>query len=156
VCRTLRLPVGVHPPRADRPALVRRLLGWAAAAGLGADPADIGAALGGQLAETAVYDVADAFGMDQAPEVGQLFDHDEDEWWDVWHQAQHASAWVCRDWTRGDRPLPGYDQPPPGTAELVHFVDTVAESMYGGGLSRQEIAAGARRLEAAFPRRSLQ
>ncbi|MEV4513857.1 hypothetical protein AB0K00_33485 [Dactylosporangium sp. NPDC049525] len=142
----LRLPAGVDPPAADRPALVRHLVDWGTAAGFAADAAQLGAALADHTDELAVYNVADVFGMDEAPEVEPLFGHDEDEWWDVWQRAQHASAWVCRDWSRGSTPMPAYDRPPPGTAELVRFTDLVAGSMYGGGLSRQDLAAEAARI----------
>jgi len=85
--------------------------------------------------------------------VPRLFDHRELEWMEVWLSGWRAATEVCGEWswrmTGLDRSAEPFELTE-AEAELIRFVDRVAASIYGGGLSRAELAAEAARLETTF------
>ncbi|MET7426030.1 hypothetical protein, partial [Dactylosporangium sp. NPDC005555] len=148
---TLRLPEGVDVPPDDQAALAGNLLEWAAAAGLDTTAEHISDALGTTTNDTAVYALVEALGLEPLEAVEPLFDFDELDWWDAYRRGENASMRVCREWTSRRGNLPAYDQPLPGAAEFVRFLDLVAASRFGGGLTRAQLQAEAQRLVDAYP-----
>jgi len=155
VMSPLRLPSGVEPPQTSLGELTSALSAWADAAGLPVSAGDIGRALAERSLAGVVEVLADLFGFaaGRAVEVPRLFDHRELEWMEVWFRGWRAATEVCGEWSWRMTGLERSAEPfelTEAEAELIRFVDRVAESIYGGGLSRAELAAEAARLETTF------
>lgn len=141
-----------EPAAPDLPALTAELVGWARAAGLDPSARRIRATLVDSPYPDLTYDLADAFGLPPGDEAVPLFDHQEPEWRGAWRRAHQAGLRVCRRWTSAPYDDDAAeDAPLPGDAEFLHFVEQVADSMYGDGLTRRELAEEAARLLRAWP-----
>jgi hypothetical protein len=150
----LRLPPGVESPQTSLGELTSALSAWSGAAGLPVSASEIGRAITersfAQLAEA----LAGLFGFAAgAVEVPRLFEHRELEWMEVWYRGWRAATEICGEWSwqmtgleRSTEPF----EPSEAETELIRFLDRVADSIYGGGLSRAELAAEAARLETTF------
>jgi hypothetical protein len=151
----LRLPAGLDPPAFDPVTVTTGLHAWAVAAGFSTSTDRLHNALvSREPFPDWVYDLFTAVGLPPGREIPRLFDYDEDEWFWAWHGSEAASLRVGRRWSAGPkyRPEPGYNTPEPGDDELLRFLDLVADSIYGRGLTREEIAAEAARLTGKWPR----
>ncbi|MFF5229458.1 hypothetical protein [Dactylosporangium sp. NPDC000521] len=150
---TVPLPDGVDVPDDDPAGLADSLSGWAAAAGLPTPAHRIAEAIGTHTNDKAVWGLVDALGLDHVETVHPLFAFQEDEWWDAWRIGDDAGARVIRAWNarRRGRDLPSYDRPAPGADAFVRFLDLVAASMFGGGLTRDELRVEAARLVETYP-----
>lgn len=154
VMSALRLPQGVEPPQTSLGELTSALSAWSAAAGVPVSASEVGRALTERSSAHLVDALAGLFGFAAgATEVPRLFEHRELEWMEVWYQGWRAATEVCGEWSwrltgleRSTEPFELTD----AEAELIRFLDRVAGSIYGGGLSRAELAAEAARLETTF------
>jgi hypothetical protein len=150
---TVPLPDGVDVPQDDPAGLADSLSGWAAAAGLPVTAKRITDAIGTHTADEAVYGLVDALGLEPLETVYPLFTFRETDWWDAWRIGSHASLRVFREWdaNRNGETLASYDRLLPGADEFVRFLDLVAASMFGGGLTEQELRIEAARLLDTYP-----
>ncbi|MFG3302908.1 hypothetical protein [Micromonospora chersina] len=150
---TLRLPVGVDPSPPDLPALAEDLATWSTAGGLDASPRRIRATLHESGYPELFYDLADALGLPAGEEIDALFDHDELDWYEAWHRGWDAGMRVCRRWTLAFRATATrqLELPQPGDQDLIGFVEQVANSMYGGPMTRQDLVEEAYRLTSKWP-----
>ncbi|MER7278596.1 hypothetical protein ABT369_29565 [Dactylosporangium sp. NPDC000244] len=150
---TVPLPNGTEVPDDDPAGLAGSLSGWAAAAGLPTPAHRITEAIGTHTDDQAVWWLLDALGLDLVETVDPLFAFREPDWSDAWRIGDHASTRVLRAWNaqRQARKLPSYDQPLPGADEFVRFLDLVASSMFGGGLTKEELRIEAARLLETYP-----
>ena len=154
---TLRLPPGVEPPPASLGELTAVLSAWAGAAEMPVSAGEIGRPFIERPFVDAVEILIDRLGFAVVPggavEVPRLFEHKEREWMEVWYRGWRAAAEVCGEWSwrmTGLGRSTEQFEPTEAETELIRFLDRVAESMYGGGLTRAELAAEATRLETTF------
>ncbi|MGI5175925.1 hypothetical protein ACQEVZ_06290 [Dactylosporangium sp. CA-152071] len=150
---TVPLPAGDDVPANDLPGLADHLAGWAADAGLDTTAPRIAEAIGTRTNETALDGLVRALGLVPVDTVYPAVELDDLDWWECWQRADDASVRVIQEWNarkRGRlRPLPG--RPPAGADEFIRFLDRVADSMFGGGLTRAELRAEAARLLKTYP-----
>ncbi|MER7008791.1 hypothetical protein ABT297_37910 [Dactylosporangium sp. NPDC000555] len=147
------MPDGIDVPADDQPGLADSLSSWAAAAGLYASADRIIDAIGTHTDDEAVWGLIDVLGLDLVETVRPLFAFSEHDWWDAWLIRDHASARVLRAWNaqREGRELASYDRPLPDAGEFVRFLDLVAASMFGGGLTQAELCIEAAQLLETYP-----
>ncbi|MER7009718.1 hypothetical protein ABT297_42675 [Dactylosporangium sp. NPDC000555] len=145
---TVPLPDGADVPDDDPAALADSLSNWAVAAGLSATASGITDAIGTHTDDEAVWGLIDALGLHLVETVHPLFTFREHDWWDAWRIGRDASLRVFRAWDayREGGELASYDRPLPGADEFVRFLDLVAASMFGGGLTKEELRIEATRL----------
>jgi hypothetical protein len=125
------------------------LVGWAAVAGLGTSAERIAAAFTDAcLYQDLPYALVNALGLPPGREVRRLFDQDEDDWWWTWHRGRKAGLRVSARWFSGS--AVESDEALPEDEDFLRFVDQVAQSMYGGGHTRQELADESARLTATW------
>jgi hypothetical protein len=150
---TVPLPEGAAVPDDDLAGLADSLSGWAAAAGLSAPASRIAEAIGTHTDDDAVWGLIDALGLELLESVHPQFRINEPDWHDAWRIGDHASARILRAWNahREGHRLPSYDRPVPGADEFVRFLDVVAASMFGGGLTKEALRIEAARLLDTYP-----
>jgi hypothetical protein len=149
----LRWRPGVEPPQTSLGELTTALSAWAGAAGAPVSASEIGRVLTERSFGHLVEALTDLFGYAGAVEVPRLFEHRELEWLEVWYRGWRAATEVCGEWSWQMTGLGRSAEPfelTEAEAELIRFLDRVADSIYGGGLSRAELAAEAARLETTF------
>ncbi|GAA3207749.1 hypothetical protein ACFO1B_19060 [Dactylosporangium siamense] len=151
---TVPVPVGVDLPSDDPASLADHLAGWAAEAGLDTSAQCIAEALGTYTDESAVYGLVQALGLVPVDTVYPAVELNDADWHKCWQRADNASVRVLQEWNirrTGDfEPLD--HRPPAGADEFIRFLDLVADSMFGAGLTRAELRAEAARLLETYPR----
>ncbi|MEV8518136.1 hypothetical protein [Dactylosporangium sp. NPDC051484] len=150
---TVPLPDGADVPDDDPASLANTLSSWAAAADVSTSANRITDAIGTHTDDNAVYRLIDALGLEFLETVHPLFTFREHDWRDAWRIGRDASLRVFRAWDthrEGDE-LASYDRPLPGADEFVRFLDLVAASMFGGGLTKEELRIEAARLLDTYP-----
>ena len=153
VMSPLRWRPGVEPPQTSLGELTSALSAWASAAGVPVGASEIGRVLTERSFGYVAEAFAELFGFAGAVEVPRLFEHRELEWMEVWYRGWRAATEVCGEWSWRMTGLERSTEPfelTAAEAELIRFLDRVADSIYGGGLSRAELAAEAARLETTF------
>nr|BFE61238.1 hypothetical protein GCM10020063_057640 [Dactylosporangium thailandense] len=150
---TVPLPDGAEVRDDDPAGLADSLSGWATAAGLPAPANRIADAIGTHTDDEAVWALIDVLGFELLETVHPLFTFHEHDWRDAWRIGNHASMQVlraCNAHREGDEPA-SYDRPLPGANEFLRFLDLVAASMFGGGLTKEELRIEAARLLDTYP-----